>query len=153
MKQEKELSLTEALNIEKEIELLESKLRTIFIDPGMQTVIAWGMDIGRDQLNSFRLGKRKFSIKRMIEIIKFLSEKKPNLNILGKQSLISVLNIEKEIELLESKIRIEFKKEGIQSLVHHKLDIDRNQLSRFKRGEVRFSLKRMIEIVRVLVNK
>jgi len=68
-------------------------------------------------------------------------------------SLIEALNIEKEIELLESKLRSEFAKDGVQAKIYNVLDIDRNQLSRFKRGDVRFGLKRMIDIVRVLVGK
>jgi hypothetical protein len=68
-------------------------------------------------------------------------------------SLTDAQNIEKEIELLESKLRKEFAKEGVQARIYKALDIDRNQLSRFRRGDVRFSLKRMIDIVRVLVGK
>jgi hypothetical protein len=76
-----------------------------------------------------------------------------SINMKQELSLTEALNIEKEIELLESKLRSEFAKEGVQARIYHELGIDRNQLSRFGRGRVPFSLRRMIDIVRVLVGK
>ena len=68
-------------------------------------------------------------------------------------SLQEALNIEKEIELLESKLRSEFAKDGVQAKVHKAMGIDWNQLSRFKQGRVKFGISRMIEIIEILTRQ
>ena len=65
-------------------------------------------------------------------------------------TLIEILNFEKELELLEKKIRLELTKEEIRSRVFE-MGIDRTQISHFKNGRRPWSVKRMLAVGRVIV--
>lgn len=66
-------------------------------------------------------------------------------------TLIEILNLEKELELIEKKLRIELNKEGVQAKVFHALGIDRMQISHFAKGRRKWSIKRMIEVAKEIV--
>ena len=66
-------------------------------------------------------------------------------------TLIEILNFEKELELLEKKIRLELTKEELRTKVFETLKIDRTQISHFKNGRRPWSVKRMLAVGRVIV--
>lgn len=70
-----------------------------------------------------------------------------------KLTLTEIINFEKELELLEKKLRIELGKEGVQAHVFKALGIDRSQLSGFKNGRRSWSVKRMIEVGKEIVRR
>ena len=65
-------------------------------------------------------------------------------------TLIEILNFEKELELLEKKIRLELTKEEIRSRVFE-MGIDRMQISHFAKGRRKWSIKRMLAVGKVIV--
>lgn len=69
------LTLQEILNIENELKLIENKVRLKLGKRGIATLIKKKFGIDYTQLSDFKVSKRKFSIKRIFQIAKFLSEK------------------------------------------------------------------------------
>jgi len=69
MPQEK-LTLLERIDLEKEIELLENKIRLRLNDREYRTKVRNELEIDQTQLSHFLAGKRKFAIKRLLQIAK-----------------------------------------------------------------------------------
>lgn len=69
----------------------------------------------------------------------------------NKLTLTEIINFEKELELLEKKLRIELGKEGVQARIFKALRIDRAQLSGFKNSRRSWSVRRMIEVGKEIV--
>jgi hypothetical protein len=65
-------------------------------------------------------------------------------------TLIDILNLEKEIELLQDKIRIRLSETESRAKIIDTMGIDQNQLSKYKNKKRAFSMKRVFEMAKVL---
>lgn len=68
------LTLLERIDLEKEIELLENKIRLRLSDKEYRTKIKQETGIDQMQISGFMAGRRKFAIKRLLQIARVIRE-------------------------------------------------------------------------------
>ncbi len=65
---DEELTLLERIDLEKEIELLENKIKHRLTDREYREKVCNEIGIDQTQLSNFKVGRRKFAIKRLLQI-------------------------------------------------------------------------------------
>lgn len=68
-------------------------------------------------------------------------------------TLNEILNIEKELELIKTKVKLRLNERGMETYVFKKLGVTVSHLSAFKGGKEPFSLKRIFSLAKIIIKK